>query len=112
MIRRPPRSTLFPYTTLFRSLLRNKDLQPDLVSLQAIAKEVMALVRTDAIERRISIDADLPDDVPQVRGDRVQLSQVLLNLVVNALDAVSARAESVHRIRVSARNIAGNRIEV
>ena len=95
-----------------RELLRNKDLQPDLVSLQAIAKEVMALVRTDAIERRISIDADLPDDVPQVRGDRVQLSQVLLNLVVNALDAVSARAESVHRIRVSARNIAGNRIEV
>ena len=95
-----------------RELLRNRSVALDVVSLQAIAKEVFALVRSDAIERRISLETSLPDDVPPVRGDRVQLSQVLLNLVVNAFDAVSGSADREHRIRVAARNIPGNRIEV
>jgi len=95
-----------------RELLRNRDVQPDVVSLQTIAQEVMALVRNDAIDRRISVEADLPGDIPPVRGDPVQLSQVLLNLVVNALDAVSARADREQRIRVVARNVPGNRVEV
>jgi len=72
----------------------------------------MALVRNDAIDRRISVEADLPADIPPVRGDPVQLSQVLLNLVVNALDAVSARADREQRVRVVARNVPGNRVEV
>jgi len=96
-----------------RELLRNKALVPDVVSIQAIAKEVFALVRTDAIDRRISLETALPDDVPPVRADRVQLSQVLLNLVVNAFDAVSSAAHrEQHRIRVAARNIPGHRVEV
>ena len=94
-----------------RQLLRNERVEPDLVSLQTIAKEVSALVRTDAIERRISLETAVPDDMPPVRGDRVQLSQVLLNLVVNALEAVSATANRERRIRISARNGEGN-IEV
>ena len=95
-----------------RELLRNRDLQPDAVSLQAIAQDVMALVRTDAIERRINLESHLPDDIPPVRGDPVQLSQVLLNLVMNAIDAVSSREDREQRIRVAARNISGNRVEV
>ena len=96
-----------------RELLRNKALVPDVVSIQAIAKEVFALVRSDAIDRRISLETSLPDDVPPVRADRVQLSQVLLNLVMNALDAVSAAADrGQHRIRVAARGIPGHRVEV
>ena len=95
-----------------RELIRNREVQPDVVSIQSIAKEVMALVRTDAIDRRISPEIDLPDEVHPVRGDRVQLSQVLLNLVVNAFDAVAASKGNEHRIRVAARNIAGNQIEV
>ena len=95
-----------------RELIRNREVQPDVVSLQAIAKEVMALVRTDAIDRHINLEAQLPDDLPPVRGDKVQLSQVLLNLVVNAFDAVSLRSDREHHIRVAARNIPGNSIEV
>ncbi|HTM61085.1 MAG TPA: ATP-binding protein [Burkholderiales bacterium] len=95
-----------------RELLRNRDVQPDAVSLQAIAKDVLALVRTDAIDRRINLEAHFPDDIPPVRGDPVQLSQVLLNLVVNALDAVSVRSDREQRIRVVARSISGNQVEV
>ena len=94
-----------------RELLRNQDARPDTVSLQAIAKEVMALVRTDAIDRRVNLEAHLPDDLPPVRGDPVQLSQVLLNLVVNAFDAIAARGDREHQIRVVAR-VAGNQVEV
>ena len=95
-----------------RELLRNRDVQPDVVSIQAIAKEVFALVRTDAIERRINLESSVPDEVAPVRGDRVQLSQVLLNLVVNAFDAVSERADREHRIHVAARNVPGDCVEV
>jgi signal transduction histidine kinase len=95
-----------------RELLRHKNVAPDVVSLQDIAREVSALVRTDAIDRRITVETSLPDEVAPVRGDRVQLSQVLLNLVVNAFDAVSAEPQREHRIRVAARNIPGHRIEV
>jgi len=84
-----------------RELLRNRDVQPELVPLQAIAKEVTALVRTDAIERRIAMETSVADDLPSVHGDRVQLSQVVLNLVVNAIDAVSAVDNRERRIRLA-----------
>lgn len=87
-----------------RELVRNKDFTSDAVSLQGIAKEVFALVRTDAIDRHVNLEASLPEDIPPVRGDRVQLSQVLLNLVVNAFDAMSMTSKRERRIRVHLRN--------
>ena len=95
-----------------RELLRNKSVEPGAVSIQTIAKDVLALVHSDAIERRIDLETSLPDEVPPVRGDPVQLAQVLLNLVVNAFDAVSVHADREHRIRVAARNLSGHRVEV
>lgn len=95
-----------------RELLRNKSVEPAVVSVQAIAKEVAALVRSDTIERGINLEASLPDDAPSVRGDRVQLSQVILNLVVNAIDAVSAPENRERRIRLGMRNAEPNVVEV
>jgi signal transduction histidine kinase len=46
------------------------------------------LVRSDAILRNVSLSLEFADDLPKVRGDRVQLQQVVLNLVLNALDAM------------------------
>jgi len=87
-----------------RELIRNKHTVFDAVSIQAIAKEVFALVRNDAIERRISLETVVPDNLPSIRGDRVQLSQVLLNLIMNGFDAITASAKVERRMVVEARN--------
>ena len=95
-----------------RELLRNKEVQTDVVRLQEIASEVLALVRTEAIDRRISLENSVAEDLPAIHGDRVQLSQVVLNLVMNAIDAVSATVNRERRIRVHARNGDGKVVEV
>ena len=85
-----------------RELIRNKTTAFDAVSIQAVAKEVFALVRNDAIDRHITLEAAVPDDLPAIRGDRVQLSQVLLNLIMNGFDSISASARIERRVVVEA----------
>ena len=87
-----------------RALLKRKSLELQEVSLPLLARDVMALARGDAGARRVMLECVVPEDLPLVRGDRVQLSQVLLNLLVNAMDAVSATPGSARRVSIEARH--------
>jgi len=58
------------------------------LDLNDIVREVARLMRSDAIIRNVSLSLELAADLPRVRGDRVQLQQVVLNLVLNGLDAM------------------------
>jgi C4-dicarboxylate-specific signal transduction histidine kinase len=71
-----------------RVLLKKGD--PEFVSLDVndIVGEVAWLMRRDAIIRNVPISLELAADLPRVRGDRVQLQQVVLNLVLNGLEAM------------------------
>jgi C4-dicarboxylate-specific signal transduction histidine kinase len=82
-----------------RSLLRKDEPRMLPLDLNQTIWELAALTRTDAILRNVAIELDLAAELPPVRGDRVQLQQVLLNLVLNGLDAMGARADG-GRIRV------------
>jgi two-component system sensor kinase FixL len=64
--------------------------EPELVplDLNAIVGEVAWLLRSDTILRNVSMSLELAPDLPRVRGDRVQLQQVVLNLVLNGLEAM------------------------
>jgi two-component system, LuxR family, sensor kinase FixL len=71
-----------------RTLLRKGDLEFVLLDVNEIVGEVAWLVRNDALIRNVSITLDLAPDLPGVLGDRVQLQQVVLNLVLNGLEAL------------------------
>jgi signal transduction histidine kinase len=81
-----------------RELLRKGNVSPVPLDLNVLIGEVVKLLRSDAIMRDVSITVDLDPDLPPVKADRVQLQQVILNLVVNAMDAVSGCSASSDRI--------------
>ena len=66
-------------------------------------RDVLALTASEARKHGVSIDSRLSDDIPRVCGDRVQVQQVALNLVVNAIQATADTAASPRRVTVSSR---------
>jgi len=72
----------------------------------------VALAEQDAARYGVSLEVNVPPDVPLVRGDRVQISQVLLNLVVNGIDAVSAADGKERKVRIEAARSGAGRVEV
>ena len=71
-----------------RSLLKKGDLERVSLDLNEIVNEVARLVRSDAVIRNVAMSVELAEGLPRVRGDRVQLQQVVLNMVLNGLDAM------------------------
>ena len=71
-----------------RSLLKKGDLERMSLDLNEIVSEVARLVRSDAVIRNVAMSVELAEGLPRVRGDRVQLQQVVLNMVLNGLDAM------------------------
>jgi PAS domain S-box-containing protein len=75
--------------TRLRALFSKKAAAPEIVDLGEAAQEILALVSTDLLRSRINVRAELGHEPLLVNGDRVQLQQVILNLVRNAMDAMS-----------------------
>ena len=72
-----------------RNLVKNVPPVPTRVDLNRVAAEAMKVVQADATEKGVAIHMDLESGLPPVHGDEVQLQQVALNLIVNAMEAVS-----------------------
>jgi signal transduction histidine kinase len=83
-----------------RSLFRKKGVVMEAIDLNEATREVIALSGQDLQRRRISLQAELDGQLPSVRGDRVQLQQVILNLLLNASDAMDAVDDRPKRIFV------------
>ncbi len=72
-----------------RSLLKKGELRLARIDLNEVVADVLVLVHSDLIERRVSLETNLWPALPPVLGDRVQAQQVLLNLILNASDAMA-----------------------
>jgi PAS domain S-box-containing protein len=72
-----------------RALLQKAPPQIGWLDLNEIIREVLALTASELRDGAVTVDTELATDLPAVRGDRVQLQQVLLNLIMNAVDAMS-----------------------
>jgi signal transduction histidine kinase len=83
-----------------RGLLQKRELEACPVDLNDVAHDTVAIVRPDARSREIELEVQLADGLPAIAGDRVHLQQVLLNLLMNAMDAVAAKPAERRRVRV------------
>lgn len=77
-----------------RDLVRKRPSRLETVPLLQLVQETVALCRSDAHELDITIVSDVEPDIPDLTADTIQIQQVLLNLIRNAIDATSARAEA------------------
>jgi C4-dicarboxylate-specific signal transduction histidine kinase len=71
-----------------RLLFRKGTLQRELVDLNEIIREIILLLHSEATQFAVLVRTELAADVPQVVGDRVELQQVLMNLMMNSIDAM------------------------
>lgn len=71
-----------------RALAKHSAPQKVALNLNEVCSEVLSLVGHEAQRKHITLQAELADDLPSVLGDRVQLRQVLLNLVMNGMEAM------------------------
>jgi len=71
-----------------RSLYKKSPPQRELVDLNEAIREMMLLLHSEATKLSVSVRTELAADLPQVMGDRVQLQQVLMNLMMNSIDAM------------------------
>jgi C4-dicarboxylate-specific signal transduction histidine kinase len=93
-----------------RSLVKKTAPRSDWVDLNEVIVEVLALAQSEARRNRVSLNRQLEQDLPRVRGDRVQLQQVVLNLIMNGLEAIArskngTRELSVHSEADDANNV-------
>jgi two-component system, LuxR family, sensor kinase FixL len=71
-----------------RAFVKKDELQLVRLDVGDVLRDVVQLVHSDAIVRGVHLSVDIDDDLPPVRGDKIQLQQVVLNLLVNAFDAM------------------------
>jgi PAS domain S-box-containing protein len=74
--------------TRLRALFSKKNASTETVDLNETAREVVALSLSELQRSQVTLRQELADDLPPVTGDRVQLQQVILNLLLNAADAM------------------------
>ena len=87
-----------------RALIRKAPPRKDAVAINDAILEVIALTRTEAADNNVSVRTQLAEGLPHIRGDRVQLQQVLLNLIINAIEAMRDVGEEERELLISSRN--------
>jgi PAS domain S-box-containing protein len=96
-----------------RALLKRRDLHGQPLGVAQLFSDVWRLLRADAAARHVRLVlAEVPDGLPPVQGDRIQLQQVLINLVVNAMDALDDARPADRWVGVEARQRDARCVEV
>jgi signal transduction histidine kinase len=83
-----------------RALFKATARQRAMVEVNRLAREVLTMVEHDLHVHGVSVSTEFQEDVPQVRADPIQLQQVILNLIKNAIDAIAIGPTTIKAIRL------------
>ncbi|MCK9909024.1 MASE1 domain-containing protein [Microbacteriaceae bacterium K1510] len=95
-----------------RALLRKSDVAVEEIDVNEVCESTLALLRAEAIARCVTLVSMPAPHLPKIVGDPVQLQQVLLNLVMNAVEAVQSVRPSRRAIVIRSRRVGETGIEV
>jgi PAS domain S-box-containing protein len=84
-----------------RELVKKAPLRKDHFEINGAIHELIELTGGEAVKQGVSVRTELADGLPLVPGDRVQLQQVVLNLIVNAIEAMSGTREGIRELLIS-----------
>ncbi len=87
-----------------RGLLKREEPRYRSVHMNDVIEEILVFMRNDSVLEGLSIDTELAPGLPAVLGDRVQLQQVLLNLMLNARDTINEAKADLRRIVIKTEN--------
>ena len=95
-----------------RALFSKKESSLESVDLNEATREVIMLARSELQRNRVVLQSELADGLPNVAGDRVQLQQVILNLLRNASDAMVDVHDRPRQLRVKTEQMDGDRVRL
>ena len=84
-----------------RALFKKAPLRKEDVDINEAILEVIGLTRGEVVKNGISVQTQLAEGLPLIQGDRVQLQQVILNLIINAVEALSSVSEGSRELVIS-----------
>src|SRR5258708_22519922 len=86
-----------------RALVKKVPARKTVVDINEIILETIALARSEIERHRILLQTDLGNGLPRIWGDRIQLQQVILNLIMNAIEAMDEVSEGSRELVISSR---------
>ena len=95
-----------------RAMTKRTEASREKLDVNETIRDVLALVGDEAKKNRVLIRTEFADDIFPVLGDRVQLQQVLLNLVMNGMEAMSNVGENARELAIRTRNVDLNQVQV
>jgi PAS domain S-box-containing protein len=90
--------------TRVRELLKKEEPSYQPVRMNQVIQEILVFIRSDAILKGLTIETELAPALPVVEGDRVQLQQVLLNLILNSVDAMNKAKPDLRKLVIKTEN--------
>ena len=84
-----------------RDLAKKRPRRSDPVEINAAIREAIELIRTEAVKNGVSVQTELVETLPPVSGDRVELQQVVLNLIINAVEAMTGIRDGPRELLVT-----------
>jgi two-component system sensor kinase FixL len=95
-----------------RNLVRTREPRRELVKINELVRELSALIRADALLHDVQLSLELADGLPTIDVDGIQIQQVLLNLIHNAVEALAASGKGERRVIVRTRRHQRDEVEI